>query len=61
MRAGGGCVATTDHRADGGDRLQRGEDGLSGRGAVGELQLSIAAFVASRFVVGDTSTEAVPA
>src|SRR4029077_9819273 len=32
-------VTTADDRADGGDRLQRGEDALTGGGAVGELQL----------------------
>ena len=39
MRAGGGVVAAADHRADGGDGLQRGEDALTGGGAVGQLQL----------------------
>src|SRR6185295_16637949 len=32
-------VAAADHRADGGDRLQRGEDGFPGSGAVLELKL----------------------
>ncbi len=32
-------VTPAEHRSDGGDRLQGGEDGLTGRSAVGELEL----------------------